>query len=794
MGQGLSTYTQFPYVIGTPITSYQGKSIWTLHTGTKKDDGSPVSIFSFDIKKSPAKIDVAKNGFKRAKTIRHPNFLTYLDGIELETNIYIVTEPVTPLDELIDDIRKYDNAISWGVYQITKALSFANNDVNLAHGNVNTTTVFVTKAGDWKLGGLDLLCDIRDSNPILKQHGDIVPVKYKPPEITKGLWPQINTAPPIAIDSWMLGCLIYECYNGPMSKSDDVRDLSKIPKEVHTSYQKCFAAKAESRLNPSKFLECPYFNNIFVETCVFLENITLKDNFEKEAFFKKLDHHIDKIPMNICKFKILPHLITAFDFGPVNPKILGTLMKISANLSTEEYVTKVVPSVVKWFQSDDRSLRVNLLENLEHYIQHLTPAIINDQIFPNVVNGFNDKPALKEVTIKSMLLFAPKLSEKTMIQLLKYFAALQKDPEPGIRTNTTICLGRIAEHINEQTRKRVLIPAFATSLKDPFVPSQNAGLSAFMFTQGHYNAEEIATRILPEISRCLISPDKSIRATALQAMNLFIKKVETMMASIGTDQNTSPLSGSGGAQGQTHAQGGQQGHSQQGQESMLGWAYGLTKKYISPTGNENGQPSPIAPSQPHQQQASKGTSSSSSQSQSQQQQQQPKQTNTRVVQPSNTSKDSNGWDDEDELDIDEEDNYSNDRRNTSSNTSKSTGYSSSSTSSSRNTQSDSPPIAQTKGMSLVSKPKTQASKLSKFSFEEEDSNWGDNVVSPPTSAVTTKSSSGGQSDWGNGWDDEPTITTNTSSVKSLKKTTAASKPASKSVAAPSSDGWDSWDD
>lgn len=61
---------------------------------------------------------------------------------------------------------------------------------------------------------------------------------------------------------------------------------------------------------------------------MFLENITLKDNFEKENFFKyvhivyqllivfrKLDKLLDEFPSNISKYKILPHLITALDFG-----------------------------------------------------------------------------------------------------------------------------------------------------------------------------------------------------------------------------------------------------------------------------------------------------------------------------------------------------------------------------------------------------------------------------------------------------------------------------------------------
>jgi len=65
-------------------------------------------------------------------------------------------------------------------------------------------------------------------------------------------------------------------------------------------------------------------------------------------------------------------------------------------------------------------------------------------------SGFSDPaPAMRELSIKSMLLFAPKLSEKVMNNdLLRYFAKLQMDEEPGIRTNTTICMGKIAEYMN----------------------------------------------------------------------------------------------------------------------------------------------------------------------------------------------------------------------------------------------------------------------------------------------------------------------------------------------------------
>jgi hypothetical protein len=36
----------------------------------------------------------------------------------------------------------------------------------------------------------------------------------------------------------------------------------------------------------------------------------------------------------------------------------------------------------------------------------------------------------------------------------------QMDEHPGIRTNTTICLGKIAMYLTEQTRQKVLVAAF----------------------------------------------------------------------------------------------------------------------------------------------------------------------------------------------------------------------------------------------------------------------------------------------------------------------------------------------
>jgi hypothetical protein len=50
----------------------------------------------------------------------------------------------------------------------------------------------------------------------------------------------------------------------------------------------------------------------------------------------------------------------------------------------QEYATLITPSVIKWFASNDRAMRANLLSNLESFVHHLSPEIVS-QIFLQIV-------------------------------------------------------------------------------------------------------------------------------------------------------------------------------------------------------------------------------------------------------------------------------------------------------------------------------------------------------------------------------------------------------------------------
>ena len=133
---------------------------------------------------------------------------------------------------------------------------------------------------------------------------------------------------------------------------------------------------------------------------------------------------------------------------------------------------------------------------------------------------------MREQTLKSVLVLVSKLSDRTINgELLKHLAKTANDEQPGIRTNTTICLGKLAKSLNSSTRSKVLIAAFSRSLRDPFVHARNAALMSLGATAEHFTKEDSATRILPAICPAIIDPEKLVRDSANRTLDIFLQKI-----------------------------------------------------------------------------------------------------------------------------------------------------------------------------------------------------------------------------------------------------------------------------
>ncbi len=439
-------------------------------TGTRKSDGEAVSILIFDKARNGKQAGLGTNAFNSIKRLRHPAMVHFLDGKESADKLFVVCEAVRPLRQVLPSLHEgHPGVLAWGLHEVTRAVHFLNSDCSLVHGFLTVDTVVVNRAMDWKLAGLELVSDTsKKDQPLEFCHG-LLPDVYKPPELADGhqLWLTLCKSPR-TYDPWLLGCFVSQVYHnnaGPFRGEQQLKDMTPVPTALRDEYKDLL--RPFQRRTMENLLGSRYFKDDYVQSMLFLDTIALKDDYEKDQFFKRLQPLIQALPAEVARYKILPELVKGLDYGTANFRVLGPILEIGEGMTEDEYKRSVGQSVVKWFASPDRSLRRNLLEHLAVIIARIDPATVNDKIFPHVADGFEDKsPILREMTVKAVLTLAPKLKPQTLEQdVLKHFARLQLDPEPGIRTNTTICLGKIAEFLTPQIRQKVLASAFVRALK-----------------------------------------------------------------------------------------------------------------------------------------------------------------------------------------------------------------------------------------------------------------------------------------------------------------------------------------
>jgi hypothetical protein len=100
------------------------------------------------------------------------------------------------------------------------------------------------------------------------------------------------------------GCLLREAFGGPIGDAKELGAAESVPEvglggggalieydtthiqKLRAGYQKLLTNNAAKRLQPKALLELPFFGNVYVKTCLFLENLAIKDSFERDGFFK----------------------------------------------------------------------------------------------------------------------------------------------------------------------------------------------------------------------------------------------------------------------------------------------------------------------------------------------------------------------------------------------------------------------------------------------------------------------------------------------------------------------------
>ncbi|KAH7923423.1 ARM repeat-containing protein [Leucogyrophana mollusca] len=548
-----------PFSLGPKVAS--NETFWNLYDATKRDDSSPVSVFEYDLihPLNKSTIPLARNALRKLRTIRHPDVLKFMDVVETDSVIYIMTERVRPLPAALQtwsakNAQEREDWLLWGLHRVSVALAFVNESCASTHGNIGTNAIFISPSGEWKLGGFEVLSNPKDDVAVLYTMGGLLPdsMARASPEVKKSGWSSLKEQPVSAGDAYALGLLLHSIFNPthplpptsqPPHPPPQPSSRGAIPPSVFPSFKKLLNPNPKARMAPKTFLETGmaesgdafFARNKLVKICAGLDNFALAGESEKSALLRTLKESVTSFPPEFASHRVLPSLLSALDHaGASASSILPLVLALGVNVPPHEYDSIVLVPLVKLYASPDRGTRMALLDSLPEYAEKLDKRAVADRVWPHLQTGFSDTVAvIREATVRAVVLLAPKLSDRILNNdLLRHLARMQSDPEASIRTNTCILIGRLGPTLGYNTKKKVLIPAFGKAIKDPFVHARVAGVMAFMACAECFEMEDIAGRVVPCVASAMLDKEKLVRDQAFRAVELFVKRLETHAAAM----------------------------------------------------------------------------------------------------------------------------------------------------------------------------------------------------------------------------------------------------------------------
>lgn len=91
------------------------------------------------------------------------------------------------------------------------------------------------------------------------------------------------------------------------------------------------------------------------------------------------------LPDEFLKYKVLPSLVRAFEFGGAGPQLLPLILMLAKELPEKEYNGTVMQPLIRMFATPDRAMRMVLLEGLDKFADKLTSKDVVEKIWPHLV-------------------------------------------------------------------------------------------------------------------------------------------------------------------------------------------------------------------------------------------------------------------------------------------------------------------------------------------------------------------------------------------------------------------------
>ncbi|KAG8436495.1 hypothetical protein GDO86_007552 [Hymenochirus boettgeri] len=422
--------------MGSDSSSLRGFTLqdppWTQPSGLTiypalLPEGRPASVFVYQ----PGNQEKVDKAARHLKTLRHPCLLRFLSCTVEEDGIYLVTERVQPLEMLLEKLST--DEICAGIYDILQALVFLHDRGKVSHNNVCLSSVFVSEDGHWKLGGMEMVCNLTEVTPESAEFGiHTISLSH-------------------ARDAFSFGRLVENLLAHVEGETDA---LSNFKSTIMNSL-----LNPEPDLRPplSNLLLHNFFKNDFLEVVNFLESLTVKAEEEKNEFFKFLLDRVSSLSEELISSRLVPLLLNQLVFAePVavksflpyllRPKrdIMGRTRE-NCLLSPALFQTRVIPVLMKMFEVHEEHVRVVLLTHIDAYGELFTLKELKDIILPQVLLGLRDtSDMLVSVTLRGLAALVCLLGPETVVGggRVKIF----KSTTPGFTKTSDITPDDSPEH------------------------------------------------------------------------------------------------------------------------------------------------------------------------------------------------------------------------------------------------------------------------------------------------------------------------------------------------------------
>jgi SCY1-like protein 1 len=379
-------------------------------------------------------------------------------------DLIIVTEPVTTLRAWLEKPHEHKlERLAWGLVCIVKALDFLSINAKMTHSCLCFDSIYVTPAGDFKLGNYSLLVNLGkdsgsstsldDKQYYQKYESYVCPSAYRSPERVNSDYDFIfNSLPTHAIDSYSLGVLIEDLYEGT------------VPEKLIKAVARLKAQSPMQRPRLSPLLKCPVLDTPHCKSMEFLDEIAVKPVEEKISFYQSVPDQLVRgyVSQDAAKHKLLPSMMMSLKSITANPQsvtqditrrevlaIIPPLFSICDMLDESSFQSQISPFIVTLFHLNDRGIRAALLNRLPSLTERLDKQAINSCVFEPMCTGFTDSSAaLREMTLKSTLPLISRLNSVNIEKLGRYLIRLQSDGEDSIRTNTVIFISKVRTIFN----------------------------------------------------------------------------------------------------------------------------------------------------------------------------------------------------------------------------------------------------------------------------------------------------------------------------------------------------------